>query len=41
LLIEGKAANPQKRVAVFKQLENTAELRGVGFDAVLQITESE
>ena len=41
LLIEGKAANPQKRVAVFKQLENTAELRGVAFDAVLEITESE
>ena len=41
LLIEGKTPNPQKRVAVFKQLENTAELRGVAFDAVLQITESE
>jgi osmotically-inducible protein OsmY len=41
LLIEGKTANPQKRVAAFKQLENTAELRGVAFDAVFAITESE
>ena len=41
LLIEGKTANPQKRVAVFKQLENVAELRGVPFDAVLQITEGD
>jgi osmotically-inducible protein OsmY len=41
LLIEGKTANPQKRVAVFKQLENIAELRGVQFDAVLQITEAD
>jgi osmotically-inducible protein OsmY len=41
LLIEGKTPNPQRRVAVFKQLENVAELRGVAFDAVMQITESE
>jgi hypothetical protein len=41
LLIEGQTPNPQKRVAVFKQLENTAELRGIAFDAVLHITENE
>jgi osmotically-inducible protein OsmY len=41
LLIEGKVATPQKRVAVFKQLDNLAELRNVPYDAVLQVVSDE
>jgi osmotically-inducible protein OsmY len=41
LLLEGKTATPQKRVSVFKQLDNLAELRNVNYDAVLQIIAKE
>jgi hypothetical protein len=41
LIIEGKVATPQKRVGIFKQVDNLAELRNINYDLVLEIKEGE